>query len=213
VIAVVIFLVIAYRRVVAAGEGLALRRWRFCLVAIPACAALLPLVTIEPVSAYRVLFPVCGVVLVLVVFSFRALVIGAKVRPRRHYPLLALIWGALAYAAHDYSYSLLAEPQAREWELMRTSVLRAAFNKPVRVSIITPGVADRSTDRVYGDEFGSLSSADPQVAQEMFKAALRERFHGHLPKGGSYTLSAGPLEPDESDYDLLIDLRRLKGYR
>jgi hypothetical protein len=210
---VVGFLVVAYRRVSAAGDALAIRRWRFCLVAIPASAALLPLVTIEPVSTYRVLFPVCGIVLVLVVFSFRSLVIGAKVRPLRHYPVLALIWGALAFAAHNNSFSLLAEPQGREWEIMRTSVLRAAFNKPVRVSIITPSLADRSTDRIYGDEFGSLSSADPQVAQEMFKAALRERFGGHLPKGGSYTLAAGPLEPDKGDYDLLIDLRRLKGYR
>lgn len=212
-IAVVIFLVIAYRRVMASGDALAGRRWRFCLAAVPAAAALLPLVTLEPVSAYRVLFPVCGIVLVLVVFSFRSLVIGKKVRPRRHYPLLALIWGALAYAAHDNSFSLLAEPQAREWELMRTSVLRAAFNKPVRVSIVTPAVADRSTGRIYGDEFGSLSSADPQVAQEMFKAALRERFGGALPKGGSYTLTAGPLEPDAEDYDLLIDLRRLRESR
>ena len=72
---------------------------------------------------------------------------------------------------------------------------------------------DRSTGRIYGDEFGSLSSADPQVAAEMVKAALRDRFGDNLPKGGSYTLTTAPTAPAPGAAALLIALRRLKSYR
>ncbi|MFZ5495023.1 MAG: hypothetical protein ACOZE5_06755 [Verrucomicrobiota bacterium] len=210
---VVALIALAYRKVTASGDEGVKRRWRYCLAALPLLAAGVALVAGERASTYRVLFAVCGLVLVLVVFSFRVLILGEKVRPWRHYPVLALIWGALAYAAHDNSFSLLAQPQGREWELVRSAVLRAGFNRPVRVFMITPGEEARSTRRVYGDEFGSLSSADPRVAEEMFKTALRERFGDRLPKGGSYTLATGTSEPAAGTFDLLIDLRRLKGHR
>lgn len=210
---VLVLLVLAYRKVAAAGDEGVKRRWRYCLLALPLLASGITLVAAERASTYRVLFAVCGLVLVMVAFAFRSLVLGEKVRPWKQYPLLALIWGGLAYAAHFNSFRLLAEPQGREWELVRSAVLRAGFNRPVRVQLVTPGVGDRSTDRIYGDEFGSLSSGDPKVAEEMFKAALRERFGDRLPTGGSYTLTVGPDEPLEGAYDLLVDLRRLKNHR
>lgn len=213
VVLVLAILVLAYRRVSATGDVGVRRRWRYCLLALPLLAGGIVLVAAERASTYRVLFALCGVVLVLVAYAFRMLVLGEKARPWVHYPLLAVIWGALAYAAHFNSYRLLAEAQGREWDLVRSAMLRAAFNKPVRVHVVTPGVEDRSTGRIYGDEFGSLSSADPQVAAEMFKAALRERFGDNLPKGGSYTLTAAPTEPATGEADLVIDLRRLKSYR
>lgn len=213
VVLVLGILVMAYRKVAAAGDAGVKRRWRYSLLALPLLAGGLTLVAADSASTYRVLFAVCGLVLVMVAFAFRMLVLGEKVRPWRHYPVLALIWGALAYAAHFNSFRLLAEPQGREWEIMRSAVLRANFNKPVRVHVITPGVDDRSTERIYGDEFGSLSSADPHVAGEMFQTALRERFGAQLPKGGSYTLTTGPAEPVPGEADLLIDMRRLKDFR
>lgn len=210
---VLAFLIFAYRKVTAGGDPGVKRRWRYCLVALPLLASGITFIAAERSGTYRVLFAICGLVLVLVAYSFRALVLGEKVKPWRHYSLLALIWGAIAYAAHHNAYTLLAEPQGREWEIVRSTVLRGSFNKAVRIFIVTPGVDDRSTDRTYGDEFGSLSSADPQVAEEMVKTALRERFGDRLPKGGSYTLATGTAEPAESEYDLLIDLRRLKSFR
>jgi hypothetical protein len=213
VLLVVALVGFAYRKVTAGGDAGVQRRWRHALVALPVLAGALMLLGGDRASTYRVLFSVCGLVLVLVVFSFRVLVLGDKARPWLHYPLLALIWGALAYAAHHNSYNLLAQPQGREWDLVRSAVWRAGFNQPVRIRVVTPQVADRSTVRTYGDEFGSLSGADPVVAEEMVKTALRERFGDRLPKGGSYTLAVGPEEPAADDHDLLIDLRRLKAFR
>ena len=213
VVLVLGLLIMAYRKVTASEDPGVKRRWRYCLIALPLVASGITLLAVDRSSTYRVLFAICGLVLVLVAFSFRVLVLGEKVRPWIHYPLLAGIWGALAFAAHHNSYRLLAEPQGREWDLVRSAVLRGAFNKEVRVFMVTPGETDRTTERVYGDEFGSLSSADPKVAEEMFKTALRERFGDRLPKGGSYKLAAGPQEPAADEVDLLIDLRRLTKFR
>ncbi len=213
VVLVLGILIAAYARVSSSGEEGLKRRWLICLIALPLLAGGIALVAAERSSTYRVLFAACGLVLVMVTAGFRLLVLGEKQRPWVHYPLLALIWGALAYAAHFNSFRLFAEPQSREWDLVRSSVLRAGFNQPVRVQIITPGADDRSTERIYGDEFGSLSSADAHVAEEMFKSALRERFGDRLPRGGSYTLAVGPGEPAEGSYDLLIDMRKLRSFR
>jgi hypothetical protein len=212
VLLVVTLIGMAYRKVTASGDAAVRRRWFLCLVALPLLASGIALVAAERSSTYRVLFAIGGLILVLVAYSFRTLVVGEKIRPWRHYPLLALIWGALALAAWHNSYNLIASPQGREWELMRNAVLRAAFTRPVRVYIVTPTAADRSTERIYGDEFGSVSSADPQVAREMFKAALRERFGEKLPKGGSYTVEAGATEPESGSHDLVIDLRKLRTF-
>lgn len=207
--AVVVLIALAYRKVTAAGDEGVRRRWLSCLIALPLLAGGLVLVTAERSSTYRVLFAICGLVLVLVAFSFRTLILGEKARPWLHYPLLALIWGALAYAANHNAFALLAEPQGREWERVRNAVWRGTFNKPVRIYVLTPGPEDRPTERLYGDEFGSLSSADPQVAGEMVRAALRARFGESLPKGGSYTITAAPAEPEPGSYDLLVDMRKL----
>lgn len=203
----------AYRKVTAAGDAAIKRRWFYCVVALPVLASGISLVAAERSSTYRVLFAVGGLILVLVAYSFRTLVVGSKVKPWRHYPLLAVIWAAIAYSAYSNALSLIAEPQAREWEIMRNATLRSTFTKPTRVFIVTPGLGDRSTERIYGDEFGSVSSADPLVAQEMCKAVLRERFGEKLPKGGSYMIETGPVPPEAGGYDLLIDMRRLRSYR
>ncbi|AOS45804.1 hypothetical protein Verru16b_02893 [Lacunisphaera limnophila] len=210
---VLAILYFAYRKVTAKGDEGVKRRWRYCLIALPLLVIGITVVAADRASTYRVLFAVCGLVLVLVAFAFRILVLGEKPRPWLHYPLLALIWGALAYAAHFNSFRLLAEPQGREWDIVRNEVLRANFNQKLRVHLITPGVEDRSTKRIYGDEFGSLSSSDPQVATEMFKAAVRERFGSRPPRESTYPITAGPTAPASGESDLVIDLRRLKSYR
>jgi hypothetical protein len=76
-----------------------------------------------------------------------------------------------------------------------------------KVYIIEPLVSERSTKRMYADEFGSLSADSDWVPREMFKAALRERFGRNIP--GKYVLQFGhdlPVAP----YDIVIDMRRLR---
>ena len=107
----------------------------------------------------------------------------------------------------------MAEPQSVEWDLMRNSVLRAGFTRPVRVHIILATHADRSTERIYGDEFGSLSSDSDAIAKDMFHAAVRTRFPEKLPKGGKSIIATSTTEPQPGTYDLLIDMRKLKSFR
>ena len=47
----------------------------------------------------------------------------------------------------------------------------------------------------------------------MVGAAMHERFPAKLPKGGSYTFASGHEIPAAKDYDLVIDMRKLKEHR
>lgn len=190
------------------------RRWLWCLVVIPVVAHSVSLAAAERSTAYRVLFPLSGLVLVYAVYSLRVLANARRVKPLAHYITLGLLAVGAAVVAHRQAFNLLAEPQGHEWDLVRTAVLRGNFAKPVKVYMITPTLDDRSTERIYEDEFGSLSSDSDWAPKEMFKAAINERFPGSkLPKGGSYTFASGHEEPAPGAYDLVIDMRKLKQRR
>jgi hypothetical protein len=72
---------------------------------------------------------------------------------------------------------------------------------------------DRSTERAYADEYGTLTADADWAAKEMFKAAVRERFPGGLPGGAQYELFTGSGPPPaQYSYDLVVDLRALKSF-
>jgi len=206
-------LVLAYRRSLHLPGQTGLKKWQYSLFVLPFLASAISLVARERADGYRVIFALASLVLVLVVYAVRSLLDDWKLKPRHRYPVIAVIFLAVAFTAHRNAYLLVAEPQINEWDLMKGAVLRANFTKALRVYIITASAADRSTDRIYRDEFGSVSSASETVAQEMFKAAVRLRFPGKLPSGSSYTLAAGAEAPAGSAYDLVIDMRKLKSMR
>ena len=86
-----------------------------------------------------------------------------------------------AVLANRHAFDLIAEPQGREWSLVRDAVRTLRLGADTTVYIVTPTLDHRSTQRVFSDEFGSLSSDSDWVPAEMFKAALRERFPKGLP--------------------------------
>ncbi len=186
------------------------RKWVWCLVILPLVAHGVSLAAAERSAAYRVLFPLSGLVLVLTIYGLRVLATARGVKPLPHYITLGLLAAGAAVVAHRHAFRLIAEPQGHEWDMVKAAVLPVNFSKAVKVYIITPTIDDRSTERVYVDEFGSLSSDSDWVSKEMFKAALHERFGDKLPKGGSYTLASGREVPADNAYDLVIDLRELK---
>ncbi len=209
---VVATLYFGYRKVMASEDPLIRARapyaaWAIALVLVAVCV-----VAADRIGTYRVIFSLAGLVVVLMVFAARALTVKNKVR-NWHYAVLLVVAAGLAFVAHRNVYYLISTPQSTEWDLMRGAVLRASFTKPLRVHVVTANVADRSTVRIYGDEFGSLSSDTTSVAQDMFKAAIKSRFPDKLPKGGSYTLTSAPTDADPATYDLLIDMRKLKATR
>jgi hypothetical protein len=200
-----------FRLAPAATGAASPRRWLWCLVVIPLIAHSVSLAAAERSTAYRVLFPLSGLVLVYAIYSLRMLANARGVKPLVHYLTLGLLATGAAVVAHRQAFTLIAEPQGHEWDIMRTEVLRANFTKRVKVYVITPTPADRSTERVYADEFGSLSSDSDWAPKEMFKAAVHDRFPGSkLPKGGSYTFASGREVPEPGAYDLVIDMRNLK---
>lgn len=213
VLATAILIGLGYRLDAKRAEAQLKRKWLLCLVVLPCLAHVVSLAAAERSTAYRTLFALSGLVLVLVVFGLRALQTAGRLKPKMHYIGLGLLClGAAILAAHN-SYSLLAEPQAKEWDMVRNVVSRSDFSKATKVYLITSAIGDRTTERVFGDEFGSLSSDRPEIATDMFKAALNERFPGKLPKGGSYTVAAGREAPADQAYDIVIDMRKLKHFR
>ncbi|MBI2812888.1 MAG: hypothetical protein HYX71_01225 [Opitutae bacterium] len=186
------------------------RKWFWCLGILPFVAHAAALLSAERSTAYRMLFPLSGLVLVYALFGLRALTSAAKLKPLLHYAGLGVLATGVAWNAHRQAYGLIAEPQGHEWDIVQSALLRASFTKPTKVYFISPTLAERSTDVVCGDEFGSLSSDSPGVPKDMVKAALHERFGAKLPKGGSYTFTAGRDVPAPQAYDVVIDMRRLK---
>ena len=86
--------------------------------------------------------------------------------------------------ARHNALTLIAEPQGHEWQLMQAAANRLRLSSDTRVYIIRPTIDYRSTERVYADEYGSLSTDAQWAAVEMFRrrdaAAVPERFaRGH----------------------------------
>lgn len=205
-------LVLAYRRTAAAGNTVVLQKWKIGLFALPFLAQGVSLVAAERSAGYRVLFALAGLVLVLVMYALSTLLEGRKIKLRLLYTGYAAVLLLIAFTANRHSFSLIAEPQGHEWAMVKTAVSRANFNQPVRAYVIAPTREHRTTDRIYRDEFGSLSSNSDWVPQEMLKAAVRARYPGKLPKGGGLTVASGRTEPTEP-YDLVVDLRKLAALR
>jgi len=212
ILMVAITLVLGFRRAMSSGDA-GLRR-RVMLAAGVLAVAILAICFFasEQIAAYRVIFPLAGLVLTLLIYAVRSLLVGVKIQ-LAHYLALGLVCAGVAFLAHRQSFLLLAEPQGVEWDEMRSAVLRANFERPVRVHIVLSSAAERLTDQMYGDEFGAISSDSDAVAKDMFRAALHARFPDRLPKGGKYTLSTSRDEPTTGTYDLLIDMRRIKRER
>ena len=199
----------AYRKIVANADAVIRRRGIYAVSALGIITVIVCLVATDRIATYRVLFSLAGILLVLMTYSLRTLSVQKKMT-WKHYAGLGLLSAFIAFLAYRNSFHLLAQPQSVEWEEMRGAVLRASFAKPVRVHIITAALSDRTTERTYGDEFGTVSSDDPEVAKSMFRVALGERFPDKLPKGGSYVLAASDTVPAQGSYDLLIDMRKIK---
>jgi hypothetical protein len=199
----------AYRTVAHRADPLIRKRWLLCLLALPLVAHSVSLLASERSTGYRVLFALSSLVLVLLVFSLRSLNLAGRLKLYFYYLALGLISLAGIFTATRNAWRLLAEPQGLEWEMVLTPVMRATFKGPTKVYIITPTIQDRSTDRIFSDEFGSLSSDSDWVAREMFHAAIRERYQGKQPKGFSYTVTLGRTEPEPKTYNLVIDMRKL----
>ena len=185
------------------------RRWLFCALLLPFVAHSVSLAASSQAIGYRTLLPLSGLFLVLVAYGLRSLgrtrvgLVGTRVA-------LGVLIVLAAGLANRNPFTLIAVPQNREWQFVHFAAGSLELGSPPRVFIVRPMIEDRSTERVYADEFGSLSADADWAAKEMFKAAMRERFPDALP-GKAYFVETGFVPPElPHDYALVIDMRALR---
>jgi hypothetical protein len=184
-------------------------RWLVCLLFLPFVAHAVSLASAARVNGYRTLFALCGIVLVLAAYGLRSLRTSGRISLRAQHAALGVLTLVAAGSAAYNAYALIAAPQNLEWVAMREAADRVALEVNTSVYIIAPTPGLRATQRMFSDEFGSLSSDSDWVPQEMFKTAIRERFPEGVPPECRFTLTASHDVPDAAaDFDAVIDLRR-----
>ena len=202
-----------YRTAVARADAIARKKWLVCVLAVPFLAHGVSLAAAERSIGYRTLFALSGLILVLFVAALRGLRGADRIKQPVYYAGLAVLVVVAGIVANRHAFNLIAEPQGYEWEIVHNGVMRTNFKADTQVFLITPTLEDRSTVRMFADEFGSLSTDSLWVPKEMFRAAIRDRFGSKMPKGTSYTFASGPGLPEGKSFDLVIDLRKLKHLR
>ena len=187
-------------------------RWLFTVFALPFIAHSVSLAASSQAIGYRTLLPLSGLYLVLAAFGLRAVVARFGVPRAAYATVLAAVLVTSALLARHNAFTLIAEPQGNEWRLIEAAADRLELKDDTRVYLIRPSIEHRSTERVYADEYGSLTSDADWAAKEMFKAAVRERYPDGLPEGTEYFLTTGFGPPPPVGYDLIADLRGLKDF-
>src|SRR5688572_12919718 len=185
-------------------------RWLFVALLLPFVAHSVSLAASSQAIGYRTLLPLAGLYLVLAMFGLRAIVARFRLPRLAESGALAAVLVTAAVLAWHNASTLIAEPQGNEWALIEAAASRMQLTSETRVYLIRPSMESRSTQRVYADEYGSLTSDADWAAKEMFKAAIRERFPDGLPAGMDYLLTTGFGPPPPVGYDLVVDLRELK---
>ena len=185
-------------------------RWLFAALLLPFVGHSVSLAASSQAIGYRTLLPMSGLFLVLAFFGLRALVRRLGVSRAAYAGVLVAVVASAAVLAERNALTLIAEPQGHEWRLIEAAADRLRLKDETRVYMIRPSTQHRSTERLYADEYGSLTSDADWAAKEMFKAAMRERFPDGLPKGTDYLLTTGFGPPPPVGYDMIVDLRELK---
>jgi hypothetical protein len=190
-------------------------RWTalFCIVALPVVAFAVNLAAVVRVPSYRTTYALAGLVVVFIVYALRNLRVAGRIGRNVQYAALGFMLILGGVAANHHAYTLIAEPQGREWQIVLDAAMRMPPRNETTVYVIRSGIEDRSTRRVFADEFGSLSSDTEWAVSEMLKCALRRRFAGGRPAGFGFKLSSGFAAPPAGRFDLVIDMRKLRQYR
>jgi Glucosyl transferase GtrII len=186
--------------------------WLCGLFALPVIAFGISLVASERYATYRTLLAMSAVLVCFLVASLGALTARWAVPNRR---LLATVLLSVAFlTARHHAYALIAVPQGNEWQLIVEGAkqVRLSVNSRPRIFAIASRPADISTATIYHDEFGSLSSNSEWVPKEMFKRAMHD-LHPEIANINSrYAFATGPALPSDQQYDVIIDMRRLRQF-
>ncbi|ATB28090.1 hypothetical protein [Melittangium boletus] len=186
-------------------------RWLLGLVLLSAAAYSVSFLAGERWPTYRTLFALTGV---CGVFFAASLVNLGACWPGRGPRIATGVLGGLvalsAWLAHRQTLELFAEPQGRELALMEEGARQVVPSAHPRVFVLTALQNDTSAPQRYLDEFGSVSVDTEWVAKEMWKAVLRERFPRERDVSRFYRFATGRVLPERRQYDILVDMRRMR---
>ena len=185
--------------------------WLTGLMGLPVMAFAVSMLAAERYATYRTILAMTGVLLCFLVASVSALTQHWSNNARR---LTAALAVSVAFFTAQYqAYSLIAVPQGNEWQLIVDGAKQVHLGgaRP-RIFAIACTPRDISTDRIYHDEFGSLSSNSEWVPREMFKRAMHDLHPGVRNLDSLYDFATGPMLPADQPYDVVIDLHRLRQF-
>jgi hypothetical protein len=186
--------------------------WLSALIVLPLVAFGISLVASERYATYRTLLAMSAVLVCFLAASIASLTERWGVSNRR---LLAAVLLSVAFlTARHHAYALIAVPQGNEWQLILDGArqVRLSVNSRPRIFAIASSPADISTSTIYHDEFGSLSSNSEWVPKEMFKRAMHDLHPDIANLNSRYVFATGPTLPANQQFDVIIDMRRLRQF-
>lgn len=190
--------------------------WSGSLLVLFLLASAPILIAAQRYPTYRTLYPLTGVCLVFLALGLHHLNELFSRRPGWLVPAaFAAMVTIAAPLASWHAYALFALPQQRELSLIEEGVARLKPVYPSKVLVIRPDPADSPAHLFCSDEFGSLSTDSDWTPKEMLKLVLRERFP-HLDlrdRLKRFKIICGHRLPLKPNYDVIIDMRALRGYR
>jgi hypothetical protein len=186
--------------------------WLIGLAGLPVVAFAVSMLASERYATYRTIFAMTAVLLCFLVASVSTLTERWSPGARRLGAALAI---SLAFfTAQHHAYSLIAVPQGNEWRLVVDGAKQVHLGTGARPRIfaIASTPRDISTATIYHDEFGSLSSNSEWVPREMFKRAMHDLHPDVQNLDALYDFATGPALPADQQYDVVIDLHRLRQF-
>jgi hypothetical protein len=133
-------------------------------------------------GGYRSLWPLSGLAAVGLVSAVRGSGDQPGKRPVWHFVSLGGLVAIAVLAAGAQVFSLLVTPFEREWESLRTAVLRASVAGDVKVYLRLPAGGTAASE-IPEARFDARVADSAAAAVGMFNAALDDRFPSGLPKG------------------------------
>jgi hypothetical protein len=185
--------------------------WCTGLLGLPVVAFTVSMLASERYATYRTIFAMTAVLLCFLVASVSALTDHWSANARRLTAALAI--SMAFFTAQHHAYSLIAVPQGNEWQLIVDGAKQVHLGgaRP-RIFAIASTPRDISTATIYHDEFGSLSSNSEWVPREMFKRAMHDLHPDVQNLDSLYDFATGPALPTDRQYDVVIDLHRLRQF-
>ncbi len=185
--------------------------WLAGLLGLPVCAFAISLVASERYATYRTILAMTAVLLCFMVASANSLTAHLSQGVRRAIAAAVLL---LAFAcAQYYPYALIAVTQGNEWKLIVDGAEHVRLGEhKARIFAVASDPADRSTESIYHDEFGSLSSNSEWVPKEMFERAMHDLRPNVHNLDARYVFATGAKLPAGQNFDVIIDLHRLRRF-